>query len=163
MRFTRLIFADYGERYLAWFDVLQNFAAGNQLAVGRKNRGNANDVARGNARIAQRQLKAGKALAVFPDSLGEENFLCDERHEQYRTAVPPQKQVEKTSAGKLTSTRRDVNGIHRACGNLASQSCWRRDKYYSLMKTERATRTVFARVLRKKQIPPARTACGMAS
>jgi hypothetical protein len=26
---------------------------------------------------------------MFSDSLGEENFLRDERHEQYRAAVPP--------------------------------------------------------------------------
>jgi hypothetical protein len=38
---------------------------------------------------------------VFPDSLGEENFLRDERHEYYRTAVPPQKRVEKTSDLKI--------------------------------------------------------------
>jgi hypothetical protein len=37
---------------------------------------------------------------VFSDSLGEENFLSYERHEQYRTAVPPQNRVEKTSASK---------------------------------------------------------------
>src|SRR5580698_8575690 len=126
MRFARLIFADNREGYLAGLDVLQAFAAGNQFAVGRENRGDANDVARGNACVAQRQLKAGKALAVFPDSLGEENFLRDERHEYYRTAVPPRNRVEKRAHRKLTSTWSDVNGIQRRSEILPTQECGRR-------------------------------------
>src|ERR1700733_4689339 len=126
MRFARLVLADYGEGHLTGLDMLQTFAARNQFAVGRENRGDANDVARGNACVAQRQLKAGKALAVFPDSLGEENFLRDERHEYYRTAVPPRNRVEKPAHRKLTSTWSDVNGIQRRSEILPPQECGRR-------------------------------------
>src|SRR5580692_13118010 len=146
MRFARLIFADNRERYLAGLDVLQAFAAGNQFAVGRENRGDANDVARGDARVAQRQLKARKALAVFPDSLGEENFLRDERHEYYRTAVPPRKRVEKTSASKTNKH------MERCQWNSAP----RRADCYSTMKILSHRLTAFARIQRKKQIPPAK-------
>jgi hypothetical protein len=47
---------------------------------------------------------------MFSDSLGEENFLRDERHEQYRAAVPHLAQKKNFCAPrKLTSTRTDVN------------------------------------------------------
>ncbi|MGA8673554.1 MAG: hypothetical protein WB621_00005, partial [Candidatus Acidiferrales bacterium] len=50
----------------------------------------------------------------FTDSLGEENFLRDERHEQYRAAVPPLCPNKNFGAQrKLTSTRNDVNLFQR--------------------------------------------------
>src|SRR6266436_8644143 len=80
MGFLGGIFADDGERDLAGLDVLQTFAARNQFAIGRKNRGNANDVARGDARVAEGELKARKSFTMFTDAFGEEDFLSDERH-----------------------------------------------------------------------------------
>src|SRR5260370_37848989 len=89
MRLARRVLADHRERNLSWFDVLQPFAAGDQFAVGRKNRGHANDVASRDARIAQRKLKAREPLAMFPDTFCEENLFRDERHVWCRSAVPP--------------------------------------------------------------------------
>ena len=86
-------------------------AAGNELAVRRKNRGDANDIASRNARAAERELKTRKALAVLADSLGQENFLRDERHISSRVAVPPFVNWKKRCRRKLTSMRSDVNGF----------------------------------------------------
>ena len=91
--------------------MLQALAARDQFAVRRKNRRNANDVAGSDSGVTQRQLKAGKALAVFADSLCEKNLLRDERHEPCPVAVPPE--VEKIGARKLASTRSEVNSIRR--------------------------------------------------
>jgi hypothetical protein len=60
--------------------VLQTFAAGNQFAIGREDRGDAHDVARGDAGVAQGKLEAGKPFAMFTDAFGEKYFLSDERH-----------------------------------------------------------------------------------
>src|SRR5205085_680482 len=65
MWFLRGIFADYRECHLPWPDVLQSFAARNQFAIWWKNRGDAHDVARCDACIAQGQLKTGKPLTMF--------------------------------------------------------------------------------------------------
>src|SRR5215469_16990247 len=89
VRFARLIFADYCKRDLTRLQMFQPFTARNQLAVGRENGRDANNVASGNSGVAQGKLEARKALAVFSNSLGEENFLRDERHESCRVAVPP--------------------------------------------------------------------------
>src|SRR3984885_8915567 len=140
MRFARLVLADYGEGHLTGLDMLQTFAAGNQFAVGRENRGDANDVARGNACVAQRQLKAGKALAVFPDSLGEENFLRDERHEYYRTAVPPRKRVEKTGDLKTNKHMERCQWNSASRRNLAvAKVLAARAEYYRLMNSSAAS------------------------
>src|SRR5580693_4628600 len=80
MRLASLILADYGKSDLTGLQMLQAFTAGDQLAVGRKNRGDANDVARGNSGVSQRELEARKPFAMFSNSLGEKNFLRDERH-----------------------------------------------------------------------------------
>jgi hypothetical protein len=56
--------------------------------VGRENRGDSNDIACCYARVPQGEFEARQALAVFSDSLGEKNSLCDERHEPCRCAVP---------------------------------------------------------------------------
>jgi hypothetical protein len=60
--------------------MLKPFTARDQFAIRRENRGDANDVARGDSGVSERELEARKPLAMFSDSLGEENFLCDERH-----------------------------------------------------------------------------------
>src|SRR5271155_475957 len=75
VRLTRLVFANHGERNLPGLQMLQPFAAGDELAVGRENRRYADDVTRRNSRVAQCQLKARQPLAVFTYSLCEENFL----------------------------------------------------------------------------------------
>jgi hypothetical protein len=80
MRLASLVLADNGEGDLSRLEMLEPFTARDQLAVRRKNRGDANDVARGNSGISQRELEARKPLAMFSDSLGEENFLRYERH-----------------------------------------------------------------------------------
>src|SRR5260370_29878759 len=71
MRFLGGIFTDDGERDLPALNVLQPFAARNQLAVGRTNPGHANDVARGDARAAEGELKARKSFTMFTDAFGE--------------------------------------------------------------------------------------------
>jgi hypothetical protein len=80
MRLARLVLADNGESDLPGLQMLEPFTARNQLAVRRKNRRDANDVARGNSGVSQREFEARKPLAMFSDSLGEKNFLRDERH-----------------------------------------------------------------------------------
>lgn len=72
---------------------------------------------------------------MFTDSLGKKNFLRDERHEQYRAAVPPLCPKKKTGAKrKLTSTRSDVNLFQRrnvtSCPGLRVHG----EFYYSLIK-----------------------------
>src|SRR5580700_5823699 len=80
MRLARLVLADYGEGDLPGLQVFEPFTARDQLAVRRKNRGDANDVARGNSGVSQRELEARKPFAMFSDSLGEKNLFRDERH-----------------------------------------------------------------------------------
>src|ERR1700721_3227736 len=80
MRLARLVLADNGESELSRLEMLEPFTARDQLAVRRKNRGDANDVARGNSGISEGELEARKRVAVFSDSLVEENFLRYERH-----------------------------------------------------------------------------------
>src|ERR1700676_4626361 len=74
------ILADDGESDLAGADVLQALAARNQFAIGRKDGGDADDVAGGNSRVAESELKTRKSFAMLTNALGEEDFLSDERH-----------------------------------------------------------------------------------
>jgi hypothetical protein len=60
--------------------VLQAFAAGNQFTIGREDGRDADDVASGNARVAQGQLEAGEPFSMFPDTFREEDLLRDKRH-----------------------------------------------------------------------------------
>jgi hypothetical protein len=69
--------------------VLQPFAAGNQFAIGRKNGGDAHDVACRDSRAAQSKLKTREPLPMFSDAFCEENLFRDERHGWCRGAVPP--------------------------------------------------------------------------
>jgi len=80
VRFLGGILADDGESDLPGLDVLQTFAAGNQFAVGRKDRRDADDVASRNARVSKGELEARKPFTMFTDAFGEEDFLSDERH-----------------------------------------------------------------------------------
>src|SRR5579863_1122797 len=89
MRFARLILADDGERDLAGLEVLQSFAPRDQFAGRWKNRGDAHNVACGDAGVTQGKLKARQALAVLSNPFSKENVLRDERHESCRRAVPP--------------------------------------------------------------------------
>ena len=110
MWLARLVFTDYRKRDLARLDVLQPFAAGNQFAMRWENRGHANDVARRDPGVSQRQFETGQPLSVFTYALGEENLLRDECHVGTELRCL-QKLREITSTRKLTSTRGDVNGI----------------------------------------------------
>jgi len=80
VRFLGGILADDRESDLPGLDVLQTFTARNQFTVWRKNRGDADDVAGGDARVAQGELEARKSFTMFADAFGEENFLRNERH-----------------------------------------------------------------------------------
>jgi hypothetical protein len=80
VRFFGGILADHRKSHLSGFDVLQTFAARNQFAVRRKNRRDADDVARRNSRVAQSQLKTRESFTMLTDAFGEKYFLCDERH-----------------------------------------------------------------------------------
>src|SRR5260370_23114500 len=80
VRFLGGILADDGESDLPELDVLQSFAAGDQLAVGREDRGDTADVACRNACVPEGELKARKSFTMFTDAFGEKNFLSDERH-----------------------------------------------------------------------------------
>jgi hypothetical protein len=60
--------------------MLQSFRTRDELAIWRKNRGNAHDVARGNARAAQCQLKAREPLSMFSDTFCQEDLFRNERH-----------------------------------------------------------------------------------
>jgi hypothetical protein len=80
VRFLRGVFADDRERDLPELDVLQSFAAGNQFAVGRKDGGDTNNVARGNASVPQSELETREPFTMFTDAFGEEDFLSNERH-----------------------------------------------------------------------------------
>ncbi len=59
-----------------------------------KNGGDANDVARRDSGVSQRELETREPLPMFSDSFGEEDFLRDERH-VCRVAVPPLDSVGK--------------------------------------------------------------------
>jgi hypothetical protein len=80
MSFLRGIFADNGEGHLPGLDVLQALAAGNQFAVGGEDRGDADYVARRDARIPEGKLEARKPFTMFTDAFGEKYFLRNERH-----------------------------------------------------------------------------------
>jgi hypothetical protein len=57
--------------------IRQSLRAWHQLAVGRKDGRDANQVLRGNAGVAEGELKRSEALAMFPHTFGEEDFLGD--------------------------------------------------------------------------------------
>jgi hypothetical protein len=80
VRFLGGIFADDRERDLPELDVLQTLAARNQFAVGREDRGDADDVARRNACIPQSELETREPFTMFTDAFGEKDFLSNERH-----------------------------------------------------------------------------------
>ena len=80
MRLFSRVFADDRERNLTRLDVLQAFTAGNEFAIWGKNRGDADDVARGDAGVSERQLEARKPFTMFTDAFGEEYLLRNERH-----------------------------------------------------------------------------------
>ena len=80
MGFLCRIFADYRKCDLAGLDVFQTFAAGNQFAVGWEDGRDANDVARRDSSVSERQLKARQPFTMFSDAFGKEDFLRDERH-----------------------------------------------------------------------------------
>src|SRR5712672_1925596 len=74
------IFADNRECDLSRPNVLQAFAARNQFTIGGEDRGDANDVARRNPRVAKREFETGEPFAMFTDAFGEKYFLSDKRH-----------------------------------------------------------------------------------
>src|SRR5262249_48496709 len=80
MRLFGRILADDGECDLPWANMFQSLAARDQFAVRGKNRGDAYDVARGDSRAAECELKAATSLAMFADAFGEKKLLSDERH-----------------------------------------------------------------------------------
>src|SRR5467141_1135148 len=79
VRFLGGILADDGKRDLPGLHMLQPFAARNQFAVGRKDGGDADDIACRNARVPEGELKARKSFTMFTDAFGEENLLSNER------------------------------------------------------------------------------------
>src|SRR5260370_6031729 len=80
MRFPGGMFADDGKSHLAGPDVFQAFAAGNQFAVGRGNRGDADNVTGGNSCVPERELETGEPFPMLTDAFGEEDLLGNERH-----------------------------------------------------------------------------------
>jgi len=54
----------------------QPFAARNQFAVGRKDGGDADDIACRNARVPEGELKARKSFKMFTDAFGGKIFLA---------------------------------------------------------------------------------------
>ncbi len=58
-----------------------------QFALWRKNRGDSNQILRGDAGVPQCQLKRSKTFAMFADPLGEENLLGDHVFRQFE--FPP--------------------------------------------------------------------------
>src|SRR5260370_41162009 len=75
VRFLGGILADDGEGDLPGLHVLQAFAARNQFTVGRKNRGDADDFARGDSWIWQGETETLKPFHAFSGAFGAENFL----------------------------------------------------------------------------------------
>src|SRR5207302_1579120 len=119
MRFLGGILTDHGERHLPGLHVLQSFAAGNQFTVGRKNRGDADNVARGDARVPEGELEARKSFTMFTDAFGEENFLRNERHGAGLPCLRDLVWSEKFNrCGKVTRRYCSVNAIP----NLRAQS-----------------------------------------
>ena len=80
MCFFRGVFADDRERDLPRPDVLQTFTAGDQFAIGREDRGDADDIACRDARVSEGELEARKPFTMFTDAFGEKYFLRNERH-----------------------------------------------------------------------------------
>src|SRR5215472_3905129 len=105
MWFFRRILANDGKRHLAGLEMLQAFASGNQFAIRREDGGNADDVAGGDAGIAQGQLETGEPFPMFPDTFREEDLLRDKRHGAGFSGLPERIESKKFK-GKQKVTRR---------------------------------------------------------
>src|SRR5579864_3781963 len=81
--------------------VLHAFLAGQQLAIGRKNRRDSDQILGSDPGVAQRQFKRCQPLAVFPHSLGKENPLRNHVFAQF--VDPPQTEVECENAQSNTT------------------------------------------------------------
>src|SRR5207253_10919041 len=75
VRLTAGVFRHHGEDDFTWREELQSFFARDQLAIRWEDRRNAHQVLRGDAGVAQRQLKRGQALFVLSHPFGEKDPL----------------------------------------------------------------------------------------
>src|SRR5690242_4944631 len=98
VRLSRRILADNGKCHLAGLEMLQPFASGNQFAIRWKDGGNADNVAGGDACVAQGQLKTGEPFPMFPDTFREENLLRDKRHGAGFSGLPDRIESKKFRA-----------------------------------------------------------------
>jgi hypothetical protein len=78
MRLARGILADHYERHLSGPQLFHTLGAGNHFAPGREDAGNPHEIALGNFRGTQRQLKTGQFFAVLSYTFSKEHPLCYE-------------------------------------------------------------------------------------
>src|SRR5271167_2858700 len=79
--FIRCDPAHHEEEYLSWIQFLHALLLRHHLAVGREYTGHGDEVARLDARVAQRQLEAREPLLVLTNSLRKKDLFWDEcRH-----------------------------------------------------------------------------------
>src|SRR5437899_142863 len=113
VRFFGGVLADNRESDLTELDVLQAFAAGDQFAVGREDRGDPDDVAGRDSCVAQGKLKTRKPFTMFTDAFGKKYFLSDERHCAGLPCLRVWVEGEKFSCcGKVTRRYCSVNAFH---------------------------------------------------
>jgi hypothetical protein len=77
MRLTGGIFRHHGEDYLTGRKIFQAFFAGDELALGRKDGRNPNQILRRYPGIAQSHFERGEPFFVLPDALGQKQTLRD--------------------------------------------------------------------------------------
>ena len=84
MRFARGVFGDDGKDDFAGGKVFQTIFARDKFCLRRKDGGDANEVLRGDAGVAQGELKGSEALFVLAYSLGEKQPLWDHAFSQFK-------------------------------------------------------------------------------
>ena len=77
MRLTGGVFRDHGENNLAGRKVFQTFFAGDELALGRKDGRNPDQILRRDPGVAQSHFERGEPFLVLPDALGQKQTLRD--------------------------------------------------------------------------------------
>src|SRR5208283_2395922 len=75
VRLVRGVFGNHREYYFPGMQIRQPLRAWNELAVGRKDGRDTNQVLRGDAGVAQSEFERGETLPMFSHTFGEEDFL----------------------------------------------------------------------------------------
>ena len=112
------VFGDDGEDDLAQVEALEALLARDELAAGREDGGDADEVQRGDAGVAQGELEAGEALSMLAHTLGQEEAGGDHVHAQWED--PPWEMrgcgAGRRFGGRCCVERVKVITAERGCG-----------------------------------------------